>query len=183
MEPTINVNEKEIDLIKRTFQDNEQLLKSIRALFFGLGVTEEEKALIKETFSSDELKTIMWKRFYPQLDNKTPIGQVQDIWLGAEQMVFGQNPNVIDQAVKYKDLSLKYTKQSLELLENPDGQSVNINYDPNRILNDPLQIQLLARNQFIRHIEQQLLFLWVIASQKESTPKEIKEKMTKNSTQ
>jgi len=180
-ENKINVNEEEISLIQSIFKNNEALLKAIRALFFGLKINSEEKEIIKSTFTNSKIKNIFWKRFYPTLDRNTPIGQVQDVWMGAEQMVFGQQENTIYQAVNYKDLSLAYTKQALELLDNPDGKPLDLNYDPKLNVNDKLGIRLLARNQFIRHVEQQLLFLKLISDQKETTLEELKNKLKKDS--
>jgi len=161
-----NLNEKEIDLIQRTFRGNEELLKSIRALFFGMPVTDNEKKVIRDTFSNPELLSIMWRRFCPSLDKETPIGQVQDVWLGVEQQVFGFPEGTIRQAVLYKHYAVEWTKTGLALLENPDGPGVNVEYSPisYRIDADPLAIHLLARNQYIRHVETQLSFLHVIAS-------------------
>ncbi len=176
-----NLKTKEIDLIKSIFSDNEALLKSMRALFLGLEISQDEKDLIKSTFVNDQLRKIMWTRFYPQLSRETPIGQVQDVWLGVEQMVFGQSKDTVYQAVHYKKKALEMTKQALELLDNPDGDNVDISYDPTLSLTDELQINLLARNQYIRHVEDQLKFIWMIAQHKEETEKETKERMIKDS--
>lgn len=174
-----NISEQEADLIRGVFANNENLLKLIRALFLNLGITQEEKESIKGTFSSKPLRDVIWKRLYPTLSKDLPIGQVQDIWLGTEQMVFGATTDTIKQALGYKEKSLEMTKTALELLENPDGQSLDLSYDPER---DPLGIDLLARNQFIRHVESQLAYLWLIASQKKLTPKEEAERLLKDST-
>lgn len=178
-ETPINVNDKEKSIIQATFKDNEPLLKSIRALFFGLPITDEERALIKTTFVSADLRAIMWKRFCPTLDRDTPIGQVQDIWLGAESMVFGQSRDTIYQAVNYKQLAIEYTTTALNLLVDPNGPQIDLTYKPSGI--DPLEVALLARSQFIRHVEQQLLFLKLIGDQKVEKPTEKTERTKKDS--
>lgn len=159
----IPVSEREQELIKRTFGGNEVLLQSIRALFLGLGVSGEEKKLIKATFSSKEVLAIMWKRLLPSLDKSTPIGEVADVWMGAEQMVFGVSQDAIRQALLYKEKSIELTKHALILLENPDGVAIDVNYSPAQ--DDALGIVLLGRNQFIRHVETQLTLIKIIAEQ------------------
>ena len=177
----LNVNDKEIEIIKETFAGNENLLKAIRALFFGLEVNEGEKLIIKNIFENEDVRRIMWRRFYPQIDRNSPIGQVQDVWLGVEQMVFGMARDTIEQAVAYKELALDYTKKALALLENPEGEAVDLSYSPKIDGASGLQIKLLARNQFIRHVESQLLFLFLISKTKEEgTPKEQEEKKKKS---
>lgn len=177
------VSEHEVEVIKRAFKGDEQMLKSMRALMLGLEVSDAEKQAIKKLFADEELYKIVCRRFAPQLDRNAPIGQVQDMWLGAEQMVFGQMESTIEQAIQYKDLSIKMTKEALGLLRNPDGQRMNIVYDPTTLVGDTLGVQLLGRNQFLRHVEQQLLFLHLIAERKDETKEEQDKRNKQNSSQ
>lgn len=178
----VNVNKKEIDLLKATFRKNEALLKSIRALFLGMKVSKTEKDAIRSAFASKELLAVFERRFLPTLDRESPIGQVQDEWLGAEKMIFGMGPEQIAQAHGYKVKSIAMTRTALDLLKNPDGPTVSVSsYKPKSIEEDPLQIDLLSRNQFLRHVENQLTFIWVLASAEEQTPEQKKEKSTKDS--
>lgn len=180
-QPQMSVNEQEIELIKKTFADNEPLLKLMRALFFGLEVSKAEKDTILSTFASDELRAIMWKRFLPSLSKDLPIGQAADVWLGVEGMVFGAHRDQIEQAVEYKELSIKMTQQALELLENPDAHVMDVSYGTKKHPGDALQVNLLARNQYIRHIESQLMFLFIIAGQKTETVADAKKRLQQSS--
>lgn len=175
-------NERELDKIKETFKGNDYLLKTMRALFFGLGVSDSDKELIKSTFANDELFSIIANRFYPELSKDSEIGMVQDIWLGAETMVFDKAPSTIAQAIQYKDRSSKMTKHALGLLRNPDLEAPRVLYEPSQVVNDELGIELLARNQYVRHIESQLLFLKVIAETHKKDDKEKQKTLEKNST-
>lgn len=176
--------EKDNATVKSLFQNNEAMLKIMRALFLGLGVTAAEKEQVRSMFSNNELLRIVRNKFYPELSRETPIGQVADVWLGVEQMIFGVPQDTITQAVQYKDLALDMTRKALKLLENPDGEQIDVSYDPKAHLNDPLRINLLARNQYIRHVETQLTALWIIANQKTAETKDSKPtsgKLPKNS--
>lgn len=172
--------DKDAALIKANF--DEPILKSIRALFLGLETTPPERVAIKAIFANKELLALMWKRFVPVIDRHAPIGQMQDVWLGAEQMIFGQPVATIEQAVKYKERAIDMTRQALRLLENPDGQAPEINHWGN-IAIDPLQVELQARNMFIRHVEQQLGYLLLIANAQDEKPEETKKRQAKDSTQ
>lgn len=175
------VNDKDVAVIKAVFKNNEALLKSIRALFFNMEITKEEKDLIQSTFKGSEILKIFHNRFYPQINRDSPIGQVQDVWLGVEQMVFGFPKDTIYQAVHYKEKALGMTKVALQLLENPDGLKVDVSYDSRQSLVDDLGVNLLARNQYLRHIEGQLLYIKMIADTEEKTPAEIKKIQLQNS--
>lgn len=159
------VAQKELDLIRANFADPESiLLKSIRALFFNLEPTETEKNLVKNTFSNPELLAMMWRRFCPKLDRDTPIGQVEDVWMGVEEMVFGVSASTIYQAVHYKEDAINMVKKCLNLLVDPEGEKVDLEYTTAKHPLDEFQISLLARNMFIKHVEQQLVFLMIIAN-------------------
>lgn len=178
--PKLTLEENAI--IRTAFTDNEGLLKSMRALFFGLGATDQEKEQVRAAFLNPDLLRIIRAKFLPVLSKETPIGQVQDVWLGAEQMVFGVSKDTIEQAIKFKAEAIGMTEMALTLLTDPTGEQIDLTVKPYSAATDPLAIGLLARNQFIRHIEQQLVFIKIISEQKIETPKETASRAAKDST-
>lgn len=168
--PQMHVDEKELAVIKRTFKDNDALLQSMRAVMLNIEPSEADKKIVMSVFADDELFTLVYKRFLPSLSKATPIGQASDVWLGAEQMVFGQSENAIVQAIEYKERSIEMTKLALAGLKSGSCE-VDVTFSARKYLNDPLGINLLARNQFIRHVESQLLFLKLIAAQTKADSK------------
>lgn len=162
----VSLNEEDVKLIKSVC--DEKLLQAVRAVFFGLA-TQEDRELVRGAFKGNKLKDIFSQRFLPTITRETPIGQIQDTWLGAESMVFDKAPTTIQQAISYKNAAIRMTRQALTLLDNPDGPAPDIGYDPTTII-DELGIGLLSRNMFVRHIESQLSYLKLIAMQVEETP-------------
>lgn len=180
--PTLSaLLQKDVDLIKSTFKGNEELLKTIRALMFGIPLLDDEKKHIKDVFSDPQVLSIMRRRFLPVIENSRdlPLGQIQDIWLGAEQMVFGAPPLQIEQAMKYKAKAMEFTSHALTLLTNPDA--IAVPFTVALYETDPMQIELMARNMFLRHIDQQLMMLNLIANQETETRKEIETRNIMNS--
>lgn len=173
------ISDKDVAIIKGVF--NEDFLKSTRAIMLGLGATPAEKETVSSVFRDTNVRSLIWRRFLPSIDRAAPIGQLQDIWFGAEQMVFGQQRDTIEQAIGYKTKAIEMTKQALACLDNPDLPAPDINTWPNTAI-DPLQIGFQARNMFIRHIDQQLAYLWLIAQQEDKTPKEIEKQRKLDST-
>jgi hypothetical protein len=155
------VSKDEHDLIRQHFTDD--LLKTIRAMFYGLDVTDADRAIIKTTFANDNLRKVMWKRFCPSLDRESLIGTIQDAWIGSESMIFGQAPQTIRQAVLYKEKSIQMTIQALGLLADPNGKAPSLLVDIHNP-DDELQVNLLARNAFIKHVDFQLLSLKLVAN-------------------
>lgn len=174
-------NEQELALIKRTFKDNDELLQSMRAVMLNLSPSDADKKAITDTFADNsELYTLVYKRFLPTLSKDSPIGQASDVWLGAEQMVFGQSESAIYQAIEYKERSIEMTRKALEALQDSTKIVADVVFSARKYVNDPWGINLLARNQFIRHVESQLLFLKLIAAQPEAAkPEAVKKNSSK----
>lgn len=177
----LNVNEEEMDLIKSVFGGNEELLKSMRAIAFNLDVTDEDRAVVADAMKDDRLFAVVERRILPSLDRETPIGQVQDAWLGVESMVFGASADTISQSIQYKVVAMELTQAFLDSIRDASTDLAFREYDP--LVDDTLAIQLLGRNQYIRHIESQLMFLWMIAEMERPTDKQKAVKNAKNSTQ
>lgn len=160
------VVDEEVELMKVVFKDGTPLLKAMRAVLLKLDPTEEEKGLVRNTFTSEALFNAVAPRFYPVMRKTDILGGVQDIWLGAEQMIYAQSKDVITQTIGYKSKSHEMTKNALVLLRDPDADVI-LELDAEKCIEtgDDFQTDLLARNQYIRHIEKQLSYLWILANQ------------------
>lgn len=179
------VSDKEIATIKSAFANNEPLLKAMRGLFYGLVVTPDALEMVRKTFTSDEVKTAVRKRFLPYLSNDPAIGQVADAWLGTEDEIRGMPPDTIYQAIMSRDLRIKMVEKALGLLIDPTGEPIDLAFVPTNIasLSPDTGIRLLARNQYIKHMETQLMYLMVIAGQSDESLEQAKKRMTKDSTE
>jgi hypothetical protein len=169
-------------LLKQVFSKHPELIKVMQALFLGFELTTDEKALVKSTFVNEELFEAVRKRIAPRLERDTMVGQQSDEWAGLEEQVYGSHPDKIYQSVHYKKEAIAMAKKAVALLRNPDGEQIDISYDPDLTLNDPLQIKLLARNMYIKMIQNQLSTIWIISEQKEGeNPNETAQRILKDS--
>lgn len=170
-------------LIKQVFGQNPELLKILQALFLGFELSVEEKALVKSTFSNEELYEALSRRIAPRLEKDTMVGQQSDEWAGLEEQIYGAHPDKIYQSVHYKKEAIAMANKAMALLKNPDGEKIDISYDPDLSISDPLQIKLLARNMYIKMIQNQLSTIWIISEQKEGeNPNQTAERILKDST-
>ena len=169
-------------LIKQVFSKNPDLIKVMQALFLGFDLTDEEKQMIKTTFANDELYEAIRRRIAPHLEKDTMVGQQSDEWAGLEEQIYGAHEGQIYQAVHYKKEAIKMAKQAMALLKNPDGEKINISYDPDLSIEDKMQIKLLARNMYIKMVQNQLSTIWIIAEQKENeNPQQTAERILRDS--
>ena len=80
-EKQLTTAEKEANLLKSTFKDNENLLKLLRKLFFSFELSPEEKLLIKNTFESKELREAFRKKIYSKRGDDANLGSIADEWV------------------------------------------------------------------------------------------------------
>ena len=180
MEQTIQ--EYENELIKQYFKDNTKLLKSIRSLFFGLPVSEEEKEAIKQMFKDENLKTAFRKNFYSKFGDDVVIEKIGDFWSGVDiSSILGSSPDYIEQIIKSRQLALEKLEKAMQLLDNPDGEKVDLEFDPESLLEDPLAINFLARNKFMNTIATGLNIINILANTKAKTQEEVLQNLKKNS--
>ena len=172
---------KDIDIIKSTFAENDELLIMIRKLFFGGKITADEKKIIKSAFSNPEVIEVFRRKVYGVNNFDTPVGQLSDFWLGAESQMFGASRDTIYQAVMSKDVVLNMFTKAFNLLTNPDGERVSITV-LNDLQADPLGVQLIARNLYMKAIESALHALKVIAGVKTETADEAVKRLQADST-
>ncbi len=175
--------EEEAALLRATFKDNDALLKILRGLFFGFELSQAERDLVRGTFIGSELRLAFRKKVYGLMEDDSPIGSVPDYWLNikAEQLL-GASKDAIYQLIQSKAQLLKMFQKAMALLENPDGERVNVAFDPARTVLDDLGVGLLARNLYVQVMETSLHLVKQIANQPEPTTQDqVKKKLTKNS--
>ena len=169
-------------LIKQVFSKNPELIQTMQALFLGFELSKDEKDMIKTTFEDENLYKAIERRIAPRLERDTMVGQQSDEWAGLEEQIYGSHEGQIYQAVHYKKEAIAMAKQAMALLKNPDGEPIDISYDPDLNVADKMQIKLLARNMYIKMIQNQLSTIWVIAEQKDGeNPQQTAERILKDS--
>lgn len=155
--------EKDVELVKRVFGGDEQLLKNIRSLMLGLPTTDQEKQEIRGLFADPEVYRVFSYRFMPTLNSDAPLGTMTDPWQEMTTMIFDRAPTTIRQAIGYKTIAIEMVHKALTVLVDPTAEAPSIYYSPELYSDDELQVFLLARNQFIKHVDTQLAFLFVVA--------------------
>lgn len=171
--------ERDIKLIKQTFAENDYLLQTLRKLFFGQELSESDKDLILKTFKSQELRDVLQHKVYGLNNLDTPIGQISDFWLNTESQIFGASKDTIKQAIESKKQVLEMFKKSFELLTNPDGEKVDVSFNPDTC--DELGIELIARNIYMKSIEGALIAIKGIAGMKEESVEQTIKRLQKDS--
>lgn len=162
----IAVPKEEVDLLRRTFKGNENLLILIRALLFGFPLSDKEKGLIRGALKEDaKLRKAIQGKIYSELSANAPIGANPDFWVGIERQIIGQHPDTVKQVLDSKSEALKMLKHAMTLLEEPDGAPLSVAIDDSK--EDTMGIRLIARNLYIQAVETGLSYIKIIAEMPE----------------
>lgn len=180
MKEEISIVERDIEVIKKNFADNEYLLKATRALLLGMEVSKADKKLISDVFSDNLLKEAVRRKIYsPSLSNEAPIGQIADFWVGLEQQLFGVSKEIIFQTMSVKEKVFSMLNHAFDLLSNPELDKPNVEVKLNPL--DEYQIELIARNLYVKAVDTGLMYIKMIAGKKEESVQDAKKRLMQNS--
>jgi len=177
---TMRYSTKELEILKNIFAENDELLLTLRNLFFGLKISADEVKVVKDTFSDKENRRIIRKFIIPEFDADIPLGQMTDIWMSSVDGIKGNSPEVLNpifaSQIKYVDM----LETALKLLENPEGKKVNLEV---KEYEDGVKMyeQILTRNNYVKTIEGSLYSIKIMAGVKNETTEELIKRLERNS--
>lgn len=167
------ITKAEENLLKTVFANRDDLVLTVRNLFFGFDLTDSEKKTITTTFKGTSLRTLMRKIFIPELQKDIPVGQNYDLW--QTQDVKEATEATFPLIVQTKTRLLEMLERSLKRLEDIDSDSVNL--EPQQDLS-----LMIARNAYINYVDEQLeRQIVMLANRKEESPEERAERIKKDS--
>jgi hypothetical protein len=175
-------SDKELDLCKITFKDNDPLLKVIRKVMLQYPLTPIEVG-IKKGLSS-ELLAVIRKTILPEIDIDAPIAQIGDLWFWLPFKLDDKDPINAYAFLQARDKIVKYFDNQLCELEGgvPNYDKIIfkglINPQENP---ESLYTNLLVRNMILAHTEQQLQQFVNLAQLASMTVEELEKNKKKNS--
>ena len=170
---------RELELVKETFAENEELVKACYKVFFQLPLSELEERAVQNTFVSPDLRNLFDKLFCPGLENEQLFYGVDD-WLD----VMLDRP--VAEAVHYiraRELSVNFIKQQInKLFDNATEVIMFKDLTPNNTkTEDRIFIDLLARKEIIAKVRQMFGTLQVWAGKKEESAEDMMKRLFANS--
>jgi hypothetical protein len=173
----IRYSDEELNLLKNTFAESDELLNVIRKVMLQMVLTDQEKELVK-LFKGD-LMDLLTKFFIPELSDSVPFNQNIDLWLSIN--IADKTPEEALRLIKSRKIVIEYLKNQLAILN-----GLAVGYIPlDELLNigeaEQTYINFLARDTIISHTEQVLLQIKLLAGNKNETPEETLKRLQTNS--
>ncbi len=174
----------ELALMKNTFADNEELLYAIRAILLQFPLTAAQYDSLRAQLTPEVLAVVR-KRIFPDLDPEAPLGQLGDIYQTLTTDLRSKSVEDMAPLFAAKKLERDYLEQQFAVLKSLDFEKEQkIKLDALAVITDDMYtnyVQTTARNFLLGYIDPMLLGIKTLAGQKEETPEQQKERLTRNS--
>lgn len=178
-------SDQELQLIKGVFAENDELLKSIRKVFYQMPLTAVDLSRLSITFNGKEgVQKVLRKTLLPTIDAEMPLQQNIDLWLTMKlkEMMVEEASVHLDSVNTW----IKYIDQQLKVIESGKySKKPTIRFkDLENIKDKPAYekfADMLARNTIVNHVEQQLKQLEILGGLKEESPEQTIERLSKDS--
>lgn len=177
---TMRFTDTELQLIKNTFADNEDLTRAIRKTFLQMALDPIDQTALKG-YKGKEIKSLMRKVFLPSLDPNAPPHQLLDLWMTLS--VKDKTPEQALPDILAREKLIAYIDQQLKDLDG-DGMVKIIFLDLTNFEDkSPLEcfIDLTVRNTLIAHVEMMLTQLVTLAGQTNESVEETKKRLQMDS--
>jgi hypothetical protein len=179
-------SDNDLQIIKVTFSENEDLLRAIRKVFYQMPLSALDLSMLSIAFSGKPVvQKVLRKVYLPTIEADMPIQQNFDLWLtlGLKDMP------VVEGAVHIRSVKLwiDYIEQQLKLIEGGKytTKKPKISFKGLTDIKDKtdwdMYAEMLARNTIINHVEQQLRQLDLLAGKKDESPEQTVQRLQKDS--
>ena len=181
---TMRFSEKELITIKGVFAENDDLLKTMRKVFYQMPLNAVDLSALELTFKNKpELNRVLRKCFLPEIEADVTFQQQIDLWMTIQlkEMMVGEASVHLDSIQIWID----YMNQQLEVLKTGKYKKPKIDFKELTDIKEDIPTErfakVLARNTIINHVEQQLNQILILAGMKTETPEETLERLSKDS--
>lgn len=174
-------SDKELNLMKGLFADNDELLKAIRKVFLQMPLNPIDTSCLSVLKGKGDTEALLRKAFLPELDGEAPFHQVIDLWMTVE--IKDKSPESVRIIAQAREGLIDYLDQQLKVLFGAKQGKIsfaNLTSLKGKT-DDQITIDLINRNTIIAHVEMQLNQFKILAGQKDESVEETKARLLKDS--
>lgn len=177
-------NSVELELIKNTFAENDELLYAIRNVLLQFPLTEGQKSLIRSGVT-EAVYNVLKKRILPDLSPEFPLTQLPSILTTLTNDLKVKDVDEMGLQFAAKDLEIAYLEQQFAVLKN-----VDMVVEPKYVLAEMGQIGedkydtfvgMTAYLFLVGYVDPMLNFIKSIAGAKDETLEQQTERLSRDS--
>ena len=169
---------EDLELTKALFSENEEMLLTLRKIFWQEDLTKDEQKIFDASFKKNPKAINLLKMFFlPVLDSSAPRHQVVDLWLTLDLKDKGFEESIL--AIEVRRKLISYVEGTFAEIEK--GTLNPISFKKLTEDNDNILVNLMMRNYLLQHVEQQLTSIDVLAGHKKESVEETRARLEKNS--
>ncbi len=179
----MRINDIELGALKSVFAENDDVIYAARKAMFLMDLDADDIKILK-VFSAPDIQAVMSSILMPTISAEIPLGQNIDLWMSIKdikEMDEWHTGSEIEGRLKL----VEFIKRGLANLANPSkkGSPDVVDYKPVVIMSELSRVlsDMIARNTYITHVEQQLNQIRALAGMKKETVEETKARLAKNS--
>lgn len=181
---SMRYSDKELETIKLTFSENDELLIAIRKAFLQMPLSDIEQTILANLKKDELALAVIRKTFLPTLDGNAPFNQVIDLWMTIEL----KNKDVEDayNEVVAREKLISYIDQQLSILEGGVPSVDDIQFSDcvkigAKTKANETYTNFIMRNTLIQHTEQQLSMLSILSGLRTESVEDTKNRLKKDS--
>ncbi len=176
-------NDEELELIKRTFAENETLLYTVRKVLLQFPLTDAEKNLIKLSVTPEVVR-VLKKRILPEISEEFPLTQIPSILTTLTEQLKTKSVDEMGPLFSAKLTEIAYLEQQFTALSDLEApQPIKLKDMELTQGRSSFDSYVAAQSYLflLGYIDPMLGFIQSIAGQKDETVEAAKKRMDRNS--
>lgn len=182
-------SDKELEVLKVAFADNEELLYAVRNVFLQFPITKEQEEMLRTQISS-EVYDLLKRRVFPEIEENAPFFQLSDMYQTLTPELNNKGVEEMSPIFESKEIVIDYLAQQFQALKGLVGgvatdSVAQIKLAELAVLKgkDDRQkyVDTKARNYLLSHIDSGLTQIKLLAGQKTESVEKTKERLLRDS--
>lgn len=173
----------ELELIKNTFAENDELLYAIRNVLLQFELSDAQKQMIKSQVTP-EVYTILRKRILPTPDGSFPLTQLPSIWTTITSDIKTRSVEDMGYLLEAKVTEVSYLEQQFGVLKDLDAPQPIKLADMAKVIGQNKEQSYVGMTAYLfllGYVDPSLNFIKSIAGEKVETLEEQKKRLDRDS--
>jgi hypothetical protein len=177
-------NQKQLELIKAVFADNEELIYIVRKVLLQFPLTDFETKMVKSSITP-EVYEILRMRLLPDVNGDSPLTQLGDLYQSLNNDLKTKSVAEMAPLFAAKKIEIDYLTQQFEVLKDIEAPvKIKIVLDDLKYITEDAEetyVKTIARNFLLSYVDSFLNLIKNLAGTKAETAEEQEKRLKRDS--